>query len=267
MAAPDRTHYDVLGLARDADASAVRTAWKLHVQAWHPDRFTGEMREEAERQTSRINEAYNTLRDASRRAAYDCRLAADEASARPQPEPRRSAKVRPAAPRPAATPVGAPMAPPIPMTVGEQVAVMIDDAGRILRRHPRIVAAAATLLVLVFGGSAVLHVVSGPSLPSSTSTASAAPAPAMVANEEQVEDLEELAERARLEAAEADAELQKMMEADARAAQAEAQAAAREAALAAQAARRAAKAKGTKAAPARRGTRRIVRVMPTNATV
>ena len=55
MAAPDRTHYEVLGIARDADAAAVRSAWKLHVQVWHPDRFSGEMREEAERQAMRIN--------------------------------------------------------------------------------------------------------------------------------------------------------------------------------------------------------------------
>ncbi|MCW2923678.1 MAG: DnaJ domain, partial [Thermoleophilia bacterium] len=38
MATTPQTHYDVLGITRDADAGEVRTAWKLHVQVWHPDR-------------------------------------------------------------------------------------------------------------------------------------------------------------------------------------------------------------------------------------
>lgn len=78
-----RTHYDVLGIDAEADASQVRRAWKVNVQAWHPDRFEGDMRVEAERQTSRLNEAWHTLRDSGRRAAYDCRLAADRQAAVP----------------------------------------------------------------------------------------------------------------------------------------------------------------------------------------
>ena len=267
MAASPRTHYDVLGISRDADASAVRSAWKLHVQAWHPDRFGEEMRAEAERQTQLINDAYTTLRDASRRAAYDCRLAADEAATRPEPAPRMSHKVRPAAPRAAAAPVGSPMPMPEPATLGEQAAAIGRDAWSIVRRHPRIAAVAATIWVFVFGGSVVLHAVSGPDL--TVAAASARPAAAMVADPAQTEDLEDLAERAREEAAEADAEMAQLMREDAALAAAEAKAIERERALALQAARTAAKSgkarKGSAAAPTAPRAGRVVRVMPNTA--
>ena len=265
MAASDtRTHYDVLGIARDADASAVRAAWKLHVQAWHPDRFTGPMREEAERQAARINEAYTVLRDGGRRAAYDCRLAADEADVRREREPRTSHKVRPAAPRAAAAPVGSPMAMPEPATLGEQAASISRDALNIVRRHPRVFAVAATVWVVVFGGSLVMHAVSGPTLPASAQASAARAVPA-IADTEQTEDLAELAAQAREEAAAADAELELLMRQDAAIAAAEAKAIARESALAAQAARKAkrsgAPAAGIDAKVPGRG--RVVRVMPT----
>ncbi len=264
MEAPQRTHYDVLGIARDADAAAVRTAWKLHVQAWHPDRFTGEMRDEAERQAQQINEAYTTLRDCSRRAAYDCRLAADEASARPETAPpRMSHKVRPAAPRAAAAPVGSPMALPEPATLGEQVAAMSRDAFAIVRRHPRVFAVAAAVWVVVFGGSLVMHAVSGPTLPASAQASSMRSAPVVV-DADQTEDLADLAEQAREEAAAADAEMAQLMREDAAIAAAEATAMARDRALAARAA---AKAKRPGAAKGRGGVAiprggRVVRVMP-----
>ncbi len=264
MAAPQRTHYDVLGIPRDADAGAVRAAWKLHVQAWHPDRFTGEMREEAERQAKDINEAYTVLRDSGRRAAYDCRIAADEVAARPEPAPRASHRVRPAAPRAAAAPVGSPMPLPEPATFGEQLAAISGDAWGIVRRHPRVFAAAATVWVAVFGGSLVMHAVSGPSLPTSTQARTVSAAPAVV-DTAQAEDLEDLAEKARKEAAAANAEMEQLMREDAALAAAEAKAIAHEQALAARAARKAKPAGNTArsdSTPApRRG--RVVRVMPT----
>ena len=259
MTTLQRTHYDVLGISRDADASAVRAAWKLHVQAWHPDRFTGPMRDEAERQAQQINEAYTVLRDGSRRAAYDCRLAADAADE--VRATRTSHKVRPAAPRAAAAPVGSPMALPEPATLGEQAAAMTRDAFRIVARHPRITAAAVTVWVVVFGGSLLMHALSGPTLPA---TASASDRPAIaaaaVADSAQTEDLENLAERARTEAAQADAEMEQLMREDAAIAAAEARAVARERALAARAARTS---KRSGAAPkAAKAAGRVVRVMP-----
>ena len=208
--AASRTHYDVLGIARDADASQVRTAWKLHVQAWHPDRFTGAMREEAERQASRINEAYTVLRDSSRRAAYDCTLAAGDAAAQREAErarPRSTGSARtmpqPMA-RPAATPVGTPMAHvTAPMTLGEQLAAAMQDAGTIITRNPRIALGAVGAFVLIIGVSITMHALAGPVLPAAASVSSSTKAAAQ--SDEDESELARLAERARRDAEQAQA--------------------------------------------------------------
>ena len=60
-----RSHYDVLGLRRDADADAVRRAYKQAALRHHPDRGgTNEKFEE-------VNEAFSVLSDARRRQQYD----------------------------------------------------------------------------------------------------------------------------------------------------------------------------------------------------
>lgn len=270
MAAHDRTHYDVLGIARDVDAAQVRSAWKLHVQAWHPDRFTGEMRAEAERQTSRINEAYTALRDCSRRAAYDCRLAADDRDAdRVQSMPRASVKMRPAAPRAASTPVGTPMAAAEPANLSEQLVAVANEAVRAARRHPRILAAVAVGWVAVLGGGAALHSANGPTLPASATPTLSASAAARVAPSDTA-DLEQLAEQAQRDAAQAEADMSKLLAEEEAAAQAAEAADAAAAAAAPQLDPRA----GAAAAPKVPGTgatataapprRRIVRVMPAN---
>jgi hypothetical protein len=271
MAASDRTHYDVLGIARDADDSAVRRAWKLHVQAWHPDRFSDALREQAEQQTTSINEAYSVLRDSSRRAAYDCRLAADEQAARPEPArpARRHAPTFETMHRAPTAPVGSPMTMPEPQpaTVSEQAAAIGRDAWMVMRLHPRMFSSVAAVVLLAFTGAFVLQAASGPTLPS-TSVTVAHSAP-VVADDAQLEDLADLAERAKTEADQADAELARQMQEDARIAAVEdARMAAEDAAAARQARRSAAKApKGgsttgaSKPAPVPSG-RHVVRVMP-----
>ncbi len=261
MAVSDRTHYDVLGISRDADAAKVRSAWKLHVQAWHPDRFADELKPEAERQTALINEAYSTLRDSGRRAAYDCRLAADELASKPEPSTARRSSFAssPQPVRASAAPVGSPM--PVaarePATLGEQLSAIGGDAMRAMRRHPKLVAAIAAAWVLVVGGSLVASAMTGPSLPS-PARSTTAPA-AMVADQDQSQDLEDLAQQAKAESAAADEALRRMQEEDARIA-------ARDAA----AARAAARADARAAAKARKqgrstaGGGRVIRVMPTN---
>lgn len=235
MSSPDRTHYDVLGISRDADAAEIRAAWKLHVQVWHPDRFTGEMRERAEAQAARINEAYTTLRDSSRRAAYDCRLAADEeaqAAASAPPTAPRGRAGRTAVPeRGAATPIGTPMAmaAPAPQTLGEQLAQGVRDLLDVVRLHPRVTMAACIALLLVFGSSIVLHAVNGPTLPSGAVSASGAKLVSSSdsgPSEDDLEDLAELTTQMRAEAAAADAQLQQMLREDALLAEREAKAAA-----------------------------------------
>src|SRR6266508_87238 len=66
-----RTHYDTLGLEPAATTEEIRHAWKTLIQVWHPDRFSGHLRAEAEEMTKAINEAYEELRHPARRNAYD----------------------------------------------------------------------------------------------------------------------------------------------------------------------------------------------------
>lgn len=217
MEGRERNHYDVLGIPRDADAAEVRRAWKLLVQVWHPDRFTGDMHDEAQRHTARINEAYQALRDSSRRAAYDCCLAADEQDAPAAPAPRATA----ARPRTAVPSAGAAAAAaaPAPQTIGAQLQAAGADIVTALRRHPRLVGVVAGTWLLVFGGSAVLHAVAGPSLPSGSASRSASDASSsVVAGADAVPELEELAEQAREDAETASAEMERLMREDAAAA-------------------------------------------------
>lgn len=66
--------YGVLGLERSADDDEVRSAYKRLMMQHHPDRLAAqglpeEMKEEATRRTQEIQRAYQTIRDARRKAA------------------------------------------------------------------------------------------------------------------------------------------------------------------------------------------------------
>ena len=61
-----KTYYDLLGLARDASADAVRRAYRDAAKHLHPDAAGGHTRAMV-----RLNEAYATLKDPAKRAAYD----------------------------------------------------------------------------------------------------------------------------------------------------------------------------------------------------
>ncbi len=65
------THYDVLGVPRDADAAAVRRAYLDLARRHHPDRGGGDA--EAMRA---VNEAWATLGDPVKRRRYDLGVAA-----------------------------------------------------------------------------------------------------------------------------------------------------------------------------------------------
>ena len=64
-----RDYYEVLGVDRDADASAVKKAYRKQALRWHPDKNPGDA--EAERRFKEAAEAYDVLRDDQKRAAYD----------------------------------------------------------------------------------------------------------------------------------------------------------------------------------------------------
>lgn len=69
--------YAVLGIPRDADDEAIRTAYRMLARRYHPDRGAGSSTEKFRQ----INEAYETLIDHGSRQTYDLSLR------RAQPQP------------------------------------------------------------------------------------------------------------------------------------------------------------------------------------
>ena len=61
--------YETLGVSRDADEKALKSAYRKLAMQYHPDRNPGDA--EAELKFKEANEAYETLKDPQKRAAYD----------------------------------------------------------------------------------------------------------------------------------------------------------------------------------------------------
>jgi len=64
-------YYEVLGVPRDADADAIKKAYRKLALQWHPDRHQGDAKEEAEARFKRVSEAYEVLSDPEKRERYD----------------------------------------------------------------------------------------------------------------------------------------------------------------------------------------------------
>lgn len=76
------SHYDLLGVAPDAPASAIQSAFFALAKKWHPDRLRPEMAElkdEAARLFSRLSQASQVLSDPASRATYDKSLSHGDA--------------------------------------------------------------------------------------------------------------------------------------------------------------------------------------------
>jgi DnaJ-like protein/uncharacterized protein DUF4388 len=73
------THYEVLGIARSASTDEVKRVYYSHARRLHPDLFRRDADEETRQRIdaafARIAQAYDVLRDAALRAAYDIKLA------------------------------------------------------------------------------------------------------------------------------------------------------------------------------------------------
>lgn len=74
----DRNHYELLGLARDAEPGAIRRAYVAAAKRFHPDAVAraglADLRSAAEAVFARIAEAHEVLGDPARRRDYDAVL-------------------------------------------------------------------------------------------------------------------------------------------------------------------------------------------------
>ncbi|WP_439153734.1 molecular chaperone DnaJ [Yoonia sp.] len=64
-----RDYYEVLGVAKGADAAAIKKAYRQKAKELHPDRNSDNP--QAEAQFKEANEAYEVLKDENKKAAYD----------------------------------------------------------------------------------------------------------------------------------------------------------------------------------------------------
>jgi molecular chaperone DnaJ len=69
MAGSEIDFYELLGVARDADAATLKSAYRKLAMKLHPDRNPGDA--EAEAQFKAVGAAYEILKDPQKRAAYD----------------------------------------------------------------------------------------------------------------------------------------------------------------------------------------------------
>ena len=67
--AEKRDYYEVLGIAKGASEDEIKKAYRKQAKKYHPDLHPGD--KEAEEKFKEVNEAYEILSDADKRARYD----------------------------------------------------------------------------------------------------------------------------------------------------------------------------------------------------
>lgn len=91
-------HYKVLGVAPDADAAVIKTAYRKLVLKCHPDKVSDPaLKEQKQDEFQQVQQSYETLSDPDKRQRYDLELRAKEL--RQERDRSRSSRPSPAAPR------------------------------------------------------------------------------------------------------------------------------------------------------------------------
>lgn len=65
-----KNYYEILGVSRDADATALKKAYRKLALRWHPDKNPNNQ-EEAQKKFQEITEAFSILNDPEKRRTYD----------------------------------------------------------------------------------------------------------------------------------------------------------------------------------------------------
>ena len=65
----NKNYYDILGVNKNASEADIKKAYKKLAMEYHPDRNRGDKKAEAK--FKEINEAYQTLSDATKKKNYD----------------------------------------------------------------------------------------------------------------------------------------------------------------------------------------------------
>ncbi len=133
------THYEILGLPRDASEADVKSAYFRQARRFHPDHHDPglhEVRDKLEAIFIRVGQAYDVLKNTQARLGYDARLPRLPAAVS-SPPPAGSAPAAPRGTAPAARPAApsAPSAPAPPLTPATSIATQVEVALRQAERH------------------------------------------------------------------------------------------------------------------------------------
>lgn len=73
-----KNYYEILEVNKKASKEVIEKAYKVLVKKYHPDLYTGQKKQYAEKKIKEINEAYNVLTDEFMREQYDSELEKQE---------------------------------------------------------------------------------------------------------------------------------------------------------------------------------------------